>query len=281
MVILIIFLICLNINLKADYITSIYNEFYRPGVESTATGGEAIFSDSGFTTIFYNPSHLSFVNKKFGFYFSRENFSLMEDISHITVGLFSRVINKPLFYTAISWRRINYLPASGYNDNENIFMLSLSVKYKNFYYGINNKLLLSYIDYPTVNSTPSGTAFDTGFSFIISRFLAGFSILNFYSILKYEDNYKQHFPAVYKLFIEYHFNKIRILLGFEKRRIIKLGGGIKYKLKNFETYMGFNSSLMAGFGFGISIKNLKIKYGLSRKINENLMRSSFSLLFTI
>ena len=115
----------------------------------------------------------------------------------------------------------------------------------------------------------------------IERFIVGFSVLNFYSTLKYEDGYKQQFPPVYKLSGEYYFSKIRIVLGFERNKITKLGCGIKYKLKNFETYIGFNSSLMAGFGFGINIKNLKIIYGLSRKINESMMKSSFSILFTI
>jgi len=277
--IILILLFTINI-LWSENIKGLYDEFFKPGAESKGFVNSLIASDDGFITIFYNPANIGLMQNKIEFYFSQENHFLINEISHLTTGLIFNYYNLPALYAGLSWRKLNFVEAVGYEDNENILMATTGIKIHSLCFGVNWKYFYSSLNSIFIQSISRGYGIDTGINYSFKRIIFGVSILNLYANLNSDEKkikYKSHFGIGAK----YFFLKNLFIYATIYKSPVKyiFSTAFNYKLKYISFSTGISSKKEIGLGIYLLINKFFIKYGYSLQPDENINKNSISFLF--
>jgi len=284
MVKIILTLLILIENTYAGVYKSLYDEFLKPGAKSKGYSYALTASEMGLVSIFYNPANITFNNNRIGFYFSKENYYLINDISHLTAGISFKLYNEPTIYSAFSWRKFDFFDVVAYDDNENILMWTIGLKREYISIGINCKYFFSHLNSPEIQSDSDGYGFDVGFSFKFNRFLIGVSSFNLFAQMKYNDNYIEKLTPYYNLGINYNISKnLSLYLNgnrlFEENNI-NFAVGCKLT-KSFSFSIGTSTKKIIGSGIYLTINKFSLNYGFLYSINESTDKSSISFSFDL
>ncbi|MDD5066725.1 MAG: hypothetical protein PHF84_06720 [bacterium] len=266
----------------ASNMNSLYDEFLKPGAESKGYANALTASELGLISIFYNPANLALNEHKLDLYFCRENYYLINDISHLSVAAGARLWDDPVIYSALSWRKLDYFDLVAYDDNENIMMFSTGIRKSSFLFGFNFKYLISVIDSEAVRADYTGWGLDTGFSFLWKSWLASISSFNTTGRVRYPDGFKQDLTRSYQAGISFKGLKDIILYtGWNSildQDIISLAGS--YQLtENFCFSLSGSSRQEAGAGIYFSIRGFFLKYGYLYSLKDLLSHNSFTLSY--
>ncbi|MBU1077649.1 MAG: hypothetical protein KKH98_10175 [Spirochaetes bacterium] len=284
MVKILIIILLLFQNLCAENVRGLYDEFLKPGAESKGYMEALTASDLGLISVFYNPANIALSANEIDFYFSKENYYLIKDISHMTAGVGSKILEDPVIYAALSWRKFDYFDLLAYDDNENIITFSLGFKKSFLLLGANLKYYHSYLDSSDFHFVASGLGVDAGLSLRFKRFLFSISALNLTAELKYNDEKTVPLKGQYRTGINYepYKNLLLYLDGSMMGGKNRLNFAADYKLlRALHFSAGVSSEQEAGAGIYFSLNKFIVKYGFSYSLSDSFNRNAITFTFGI
>lgn len=278
----IIFFVLLASRLGASTMTGLYDEFLKPGAESKGHAYALTASREGLLPLFYNPANLAFLKDSFHFYFSRENFSLVNDITHLCFSAGGRLSDSPPVAAALSWRKLDYFDAVAYDDNENILQATVAWKSSFLRLGASGKYYISQIRSPVLRVDHTGVGLDAGFSVEAGHFLFSFAALNLVARMKYPDGYAEDLESQVNCGLSFTGFENAVLYADASRLFDDnlLGLAASYALAgNIGFFAGVNSDRGVGAGLSFTVRGFSLKYGYCYSLSGLYSDVSFSLSY--